>query len=481
MSALNVTKDSAPLTGIVIRQAMDKSSPILTNSPDIIVSGSAPAADPASFIDPDAYGWYFSQAAVSTVANYLYIRGLNYTSTGTQQSHVYLYYAQSDQILDPTKWQSTGFVLGGVAQNIVPISATSQWQYVETQAVVWTPPVLSTLGATYFLITWIDNSNAPTPPVFPSTPFANLAALTQYIQQNAQMAVLDTVYRGAFLRQFPGQTIGNDGTGAQTSPDIVVNGVTAAVDASVFASAASYNSTTLHQTPGLGARNFVYLRAINTRNGPGTSRVYLYWTTTAAISPPSWQSSYFTFAGQAQNWIDLTATTPSQIMSTTVPLVWNAPPLASGSAYVLIAYVDNTGSGQPPDFTPFGYVNPQMVAAFVAGHPQLSWLLTNGTAVTPATMTMEVPITAGTGINNAYVGLQLHLIPTDGTVSLSIPGPDAADTIVAQSMKIPDPNALIAWPVTYPNGFATSAVISYTAGQTVVPNGANITATLIGR
>ena len=472
-------KDVSSTTGIVIRQSMDRSDPVLTNSPDLIVTGPGAAFDTSVFTDPNAYDWYFSQPPVNGSANYVYIRGVNYTPTGTQNSRVYLYYAQSDQLLDPTQWKSSGFTVAGVSQNYTPINAVSQYQMVIPPApVMWTPPAPTTAGATYFLIAWVDNAAQPTPPTFPSTPFANLAALTTYISQNPQMAVLDTIYRGAFLRQFPGQTASNDGTGAQTSPDILAHGTLAAQDASAYTSAASYGSSTLVNTAVLGARNFIYVRALNTRNGPGKSRVYLYWATTTAISPPSWQITNFSYAGNAQNWVDLQATSAGQVMVSTVPLVWTPPPLPSGQSCVLIAYVDNSASPTPPDFTPFGYLTESAVASFVAGHPQLAWLSTASTSAPAVTMSWEMALNAGPG-GTFYAGVQLKSIPTDGTLTLSIPGPDAANTVVMSSLKVPDPNVLMAWPVSYPNGFATSAVLTYTQGATAPGPGASISAVLL--
>ena len=127
--------------GIVIRQALDATDPVFANSPDLIVTGTTAAFDPGSFTDPDAYGWYFSQAPVPGSANYLYVRGVNETSTGTQRSRVFLYCATGDQLLDPAQWQSSGFTVGGTAQNYVTLRAISLHQLVATDPPVqWTPP-----------------------------------------------------------------------------------------------------------------------------------------------------------------------------------------------------------------------------------------------------------------------------------------------------------------------------------------------------
>lgn len=465
-------------TGMLIRQQLRGASSEWSNSPDVIVTGASPAFDETALSDTGAYDWFFSQAPVFATANYLYIRALNLTD-GAQTSRVYLYFAQSDQVLDPTKWQASGFTVGGVTQAYVELSAINKFQLVETGA-QWTPPTPTTAGASYYLITWVDNSAAPAPPVFPTTAFASLDALGAYVTSNPTMAVLDTVYRGAFIRQYPSQSVTQDGNGHQTSPDLIVAGPNAATDASAYAQPSSYNPGVVSANAATGTRNFVYVRAVNTAAGPATARVYLYWANTTTLSAPSWQSTNFTFAGTVQNWVDLSATASGEVMVSTVPVVWNAPSVTPGQSYVLIAYVDNSSSPQPPDFTPFGYLAPTAVTSFVAGHPQLAWVAVAGTPAPASTMAFESALSVGTGGTMFYIGLQLSNVPTDGTISLSIPGPDAANTVVASTMKIPDPNALIAWEVTYRNGFASSYVVTYTAGASPV-GAASITPQLVPR
>ena len=278
-------------TGINIRQALDPNSPVFTLSPDLIVTGTAAALDASNFTDPSCYKWYFSQAPVIGSPNYFYIRGLNWNEDGTQNSTVYFYFAQSDQVLDPTKWQSTGFTVNGTAQNSAPIDAQNEYDYVATSPIMWTPPQPTTSGATYYLISWIDNSSGNQRPKLPTTPFADMAALGTYLKQNPQVAILDTIYRGAFLRQFPGQTVGQDGTGAQTCPDIIVAGPAAVQDASSFAGQGSYSPGSVSATAALGMRNFIYVRAINTATAtaaqPATARVYLFWTSASAPAAPN--------------------------------------------------------------------------------------------------------------------------------------------------------------------------------------------------
>jgi DNA-binding beta-propeller fold protein YncE len=471
--ALTATAGSSP--GIVIRQALDETSPVFTNSPDLIVTGPEAAFDPSSLTDPDAYGWYFSRAPVPGSANYVYVRGVNDAPAGTQQSRVYLYYAASDQLLDPARWQSSGFTVGEAARNYVTLRAISQYQLVTANPPArWTPPGPASGGPTYFLISWTDDSADPVPPAWPTTPFADLAALGAYVRQHPAMAILDTVYRGAFLRQYPGQTVLNGGTGARTSPDVVVSGALAAPDAAAYTTANSYNSTALNATAALGVRNFIYLRAVNTVAGPAAARVYLYWATAADCSPPSWSATNFTFAGQDQNWVDLRAGTAGQIMVSTVPLVWLAPATATGPP-VLIAYVDNSADPQPPDFRSFGYLSGKAVGQFVAGHPQLAWLEVVGQQVPTPTMTALMPLSADSGAGYYTVMVTFTDIPVGGTLSVSVPGADKDSTFVDGAMSNREPTQGVGRGMRYPGHFQTSAVLTYTATRVA---GGSIVATM---
>jgi hypothetical protein len=461
--------------GIVIRQALDEASLVLTNSPDLIVTGTSAAFDPGSLTDPDAYGWYFSQALVPGSANYVYVRGINDSPAGTQQARVYLYYATSDQLLDPAQWQSSGFTVGGVTQNYVTLRALSQYQLVATDPPArWTPPKPPGSGTTYFLISWADNSATPVPPTWPATPFASLAALGAYVREHAAMAVLDTVYRGAFLRQYPGQTVLSGGAGALTSPDIVVSGPLAAQDASAYTTASSYGSTALSATAALGVRNFIYIRAVNTAAGPATARVYLYWATAADCSPPGWRATNFTFAGRDRNWVDLKADTEGEVMVSTVPLVWLAPTTATDPP-VLIAYADNSAGPRPPDFRAFGYLNGKAAGQFVAGHPQLAWLEVTGQAVPVPAMTSLTPLSAGRGAGYYTVLATFTDIPVGGTLSVSVPGATAASTWVDESVSNRLPTQGVGRAMRYPGHFQTSAVLTYTATRV---GGGSIVATM---
>lgn len=308
------------------------------------------------------------------------------------------------------------------------------------------------------MIAWIDNGGDP--PAFPTTAFPDVPALSAYIEgQNGKMAVIDTGYQGAFMRQSPGQLPTQPGNGAETGPDIIVTGVAAAQDASAFV--AGYNDTTPHNQAVLGMRNFVYVRALNTRSGSGRSRVYFYHMASGSPSPIGWESGGFTVAGQPQNWIDVIASAGGQVMVPAIPLVWDTPTVPDGQSLILIAWVDDSANPKPPDFSNFGYLTPEVVKDFVTSTPRLSWLALSGSAAPSCTAAWQLPVSQ-TG--SLYAGVQLSNLPIGGTLAFSLPGPDAANTLV-KSFAVPEPNAAVVWPVVYPAGFASSIVVTYTQGS----------------
>jgi len=474
-----VILDTAYTSGMFMRQYMgqefnqaQQTNTPWQSSPDIVVSAGNVLFDPT--LIPSALGWAFHQMPLPTQSNYLYVRGYNY-STAAATTRVSFYYAEdnptagTNPLLNPQNWKTDSFTYSGVAQNHFDLTVASPFLLMTNSTpLIWTPAAPDS-GSQYCVIAWVDNTDGLNPPPFATlAPFTDINALGEYIEGQRNMVLWDTAVNGLFARQFPGQTVYQPGTGAQTSPDIIVNGPQAAQDASSFATQSSYNSTTLNQGLTLGERSFIYLRVINPNNIQQSARVYLYYATSTAVSPTEWTNQGFTVAGKNQNWVDLEADTLNQVLVTTVPVVWTAPPQGQ---YILIAYVDGSENPQPPDFSPFGYTEAAPITQLLATQPQIAWLSLNSTAPSQApTMSYEYPLPTPAAATQQYVGIQFQNIPADGTVSISIPGPDAANTIVNASMHIPDPNAVVVWPVSYPANFQNSILLNYWQGSTAPPN-----------
>lgn len=486
-------------TGMFLRQYMGQQSYMIPNtsdswlySPDLLVYGCAAAYTTSNFNSSinnfESRSWYFSQPPTLGQANYVYLRGLSLSVAPQPSCIVHLYYCEAAALLQPKSWKSDTFSVtpenGGSPASINYFSLT--WTIAEQRVVsddpvnktgntvTWTPP---DTGANphYYLIAWIDNTNGGDPPPFSDLPdFADQAALAAYVKNMPNMTMFDTWYNGMFVRQYAGQTSGQQGNGAQTSPDLIVSD-TAVADPSTFATPASYASTALNQTATLQMRNFIYVRGLNTSSAQKTSRVYLYYTTSDQPSPAGWKSDAFTVAGQPCNYVDLTAA-PGAVAVAALPVVWRLDAVDPGANYVLISYTDDSDAPQPPDFSIFGYVNPQMIEQFVATQPRMNWLQINGSAPQKVPdMSYEFGLGVEAGLT--YVGLQFEQIGTAGTVSISVPGSTSANTLVVNQMQVPDPNAAVMWPLNFAANFNTSMVVNFWANG--APAGGSINAVMV--
>jgi hypothetical protein len=476
-------------TGMFLRQYMGQSSSAIPNSvndwqnsPDLMVYGTAQAYTTGDFNNADndhaSRSWRFSQPPTPGSANYVYLRGLSLSAS--INATVYLYYCDATTLLEPQKWKSDTFEITtngvSVSQNHFPFTAISYKQYTVSyyddktgSLITWTPPSASP-APHYYLIAWIDNTGSDNPPFAKTNAFTTLEELGAFVTSNTNMVFLDTWNQGIFLRQFPGQTNYQEGTGEQTSPDIIVTNITAAQDASSYATMSSYNASTLYQAATQQMKNFIYIRGLNTGAANASARVYLFYTTPTQIAPATWQSDTFTVAGVNCNYVDITADA-NGIAYTTIPIVWSIDAVQD---YILIAYVDNSGGSTPPDFSIFGYVNSLMVEQFVATQPCLAWLKVTATAPAAAPdMSENISVTVDSGA--AYVGLQFNKITTAGTVSFAIPGETGLNTLVHSNMHVPEGDSAVVWPVTYDTMVNTSLVLNFWSNGGTSGNGATIT------
>jgi hypothetical protein len=487
-------------SGMFLRQYMGQQRTDIPNvtdswlySPDLLVYGAAAAYTTSDFNssldDFESRSFFFSQPPTPGATNYVYVRGKALGDNGT--CTVYLYYCEAAALLQPRSWQSGSFTValdkGAPAnQNHFSLSTVTANQLVTSydpvnqkgSLVTWTPPTASA-PPHYYLIAWVDNSGdgSGRPPFSDLKPFADLAALATYVKSNPNMTMLDTWYNGMFLRQYAGQLNYQEGVAGQGSPDLIVTGTEALADPTSYATASAYASTTLNQGVTLQMRNFVYPRLLNTSAATKTARVYLYHTTSDQIGPVNWQSTGFTLAGARCNYVDITAAAGA-IAVAQLPLVWRVDNVGKGVNHVLISYTDDSGSQDPPDFSMFGYVSPLMIQQFVATQPRISWLQINGSepAAVPD-MSYEFPMKIPAG--QFYVGLQFSKITTSGTVTFSLPGSAASNTLVLTGMHVPDANAAVTWPLSFAAALNTSLVLNFWSNGGANGDGANINPALI--
>jgi len=482
--------ETTPLaTGMALRQYMGQKFSQFDNppngdlawrfSPDLLVYGQNAAYSTSYFNttidDYNERSWYFSQVPTPGKTNYIYVRSK--CLTPSQVSTLYFYYATDATLLQPQKWKTDTFTMQDLASSGPPLPGNSmKMQALATNSLVvscdpvkqkgtlmtWTPAT----SDHYYLICWVDNTGSDGPPFASLSDFTDTNALGEYIANHPQMTLLDTLYQSIFMRQNPGQTNAQEPSGTQTSPDILVTSNAAVLDYTQFATDASYQSSSLNNTVTLQERNFIYIRAKNTASQAKSARVYLFWTTTDQMAPASWRTDKFTVAGQACNYVDLQANQGGDILVSQLPVVWIADSLpTSTSQYILATYVDDSGDyTYPPDLSTFGFPNPQAVTQFVTTQPRMAWLSLTAVQPNPApSMTTEIPMIfpAGAQGQSTYVGLQFVGVDTKSTVSFSIPGSSAGNTIIKANMAVPDPNAIVIWKVTFgEKAFNTSLVLN---------------------
>lgn len=89
------------------------------------------------------------------------------------------------------------------------------------------------------------------------------------------------------------------------------------------------------------------------------------------------------------------------------------------------------------------------------------------------------PITGMPDGGQLMIGFQCTNMPTDGFVALSVPGPDAADSVNIPKMQITYPSMSVFSTVVWPPNYSTQATLSYWAGATAPAAGASITLQLL--
>ncbi|TSD83483.1 hypothetical protein FFK22_037555 [Mycobacterium sp. KBS0706] len=138
--------------------------------PDIILNGTTPAENPSDFTTADGYATDYGDTVQMEAANYVYLRALNATS-GPLSGSAWLYYAEGDLALWPSKWQRANIQVGGEAMNYLPIAATAANQICVTgRPFIWTPPAFQSGHSAsdhYCVISWMENPPLKPPPWTP--------------------------------------------------------------------------------------------------------------------------------------------------------------------------------------------------------------------------------------------------------------------------------------------------------------------------
>lgn len=273
-----------------------------------------------------------------------------------------------------------------------------------------------------------------------------------------------TPYLGIFLRDYFGEPVSNGSTGSgwTLSPDIVLYGTAVMPSTDVLGQQANYGKDYSNDTT-LGEINHIYVRGYNTNPGPQTSRVYFYSVDCAVVLLPSQWSPYtFSFNGQLQNWLDITAAQQGDIAFSVAPLSWQ--PSSAYPHYCVVAWVDNTASPMPPDLSTFGnFASQNDLGTFIVGHPNMGWRNIVAAKTPAAFMNAQTRVTGFTAGGQVTVSLVMKNIAVDPNATIQFTLVNSDNSISYNSPVQPiNTNTFsqtIDWPANAPDPILTYTYI----------------------
>ena len=280
-------------------------------------------------------------------------------------------------------------------------------------------------------------------------------------------------YTGIFIRDYVGETPDSQGTSWTHSPDILCTGTQVLEDPSSLTNRTNYNNgkpDIANQTP--LQRNNVYIRGINMTKGPQTSTIYFYYVDTSIVLwPQNWKTAKILYNNNEQNWVTVSAEKENDIVGTNPPFIWTPP--RDHIHYCLVAWVKD-GSDQhiPPALYKIGAVND--MANFIITHKNVGWRNTIEKDAAQPTIQDVSPIKGPSNGGVLNIGVQCQNLPTDGTISFTVPGPDKSNTINFIDKPILSPNYAPTFQVEWPENFESTLTFTYKQGAIKVPDGANI-------
>jgi hypothetical protein len=287
-------------------------------------------------------------------------------------------------------------------------------------------------------------------------------------------------YQGLFLRDYLGQTPTSGPNGVWTDcTDIWPSGQTPLADPqTTLVGGYGNDSPNVIYTSGGGVNNYVYVRGINTVNGPNTSRVWLYYVNGGGdpalmLWPPSWLNAGISSLQHGTGYVEVSSAALNEIDFTYPPFVWSAVPVSGH--YCMIAWVENPPLSQPA-------VDPRQgigslgtwdqLAAFVQNNPNMGWKNTVDQP-TPSGESWELNIALQGPPRGGHfrAGLQFTNAPTDASFSFSIVGPTPAGSTNVPKTPITQADETYLVPLDwtgYPN-YQTHMVMTFYAGASGWP------------
>jgi DNA-binding beta-propeller fold protein YncE len=284
-------------------------------------------------------------------------------------------------------------------------------------------------------------------------------------------------YSGFFVRDFIGEKPSGSTSGKSwtDSPDIITNGANLLPDPTVLTDKSNYDQglpAVQNQTP--LQNNYVYMRAINTTDGPQDSTIYMYYVdTTIVLWPQNWQKLGIQRLNKMDNSAKLSAIAKDQIVAVNPPFQWIPP--REHVHYCLTCWIQNGADQTEPDLYSIGSVSD--MAKFIFEHNNVAWRNTIEVDAVQPTIQNSTQIIGPEEGGPVCFGVRCD-VPAGGYIQFNVPGPTPDSNIIYPKTQIPMKGFTPMVTVNYPpqkGGYETTIEFTYYKGDGDLPDGSIIT------
>jgi hypothetical protein len=288
-------------------------------------------------------------------------------------------------------------------------------------------------------------------------------------------------FSGLFLRDNMGDTPGAayDGQGWTDSPDIIVNGTQPVLDPSSLTTSASY-TTEPPDTLYVGSKvtNYVYVRALNATAGATEGRLWLWYAEpNLLLWPQNWISNTIWVDGVQQNWSNVRASAPNQIVVSDAFAV--VSPVAPQDHYCTIAISEcpREDPAEPP--YPGFFANLADLAAWIQASPNAAFRNTVDRPLTTSTWNWMTPISGPQEAGSVVIGVKCQNMPVGSQFQFMVPGGTTGSgqawaPVESGVMTVTQPGQSVSVEVDWPGGVSAGMNITWWANGTTPANGASI-------
>jgi hypothetical protein len=301
-------------------------------------------------------------------------------------------------------------------------------------------------------------------------------------------------FQGLFLRHFmgdsPGAPYGNQGL--SNSPDVVLNGTSPVTDPTTLTTQQSYGAfppNTLFV--GSQATNYLYVRGLNSTAGAMDARLWLWYAEPNMLQwPQNWISNTIWVNGVEQNWSNVHASSPNQIVVSDAFAV--VSPSTPQDHYCTVTISEYPRYDPPAPPFPGYFSNLNDFAAWIQATPNAAWRNTVDQPVTAASWNWMSQINGPDDPGQLNVGVQCQGMPVNSLYQFTVPAGttkngDTWQALDSGQRQVKDPNEAISLQTTWPGGVLAGMNITWWAngttpatGATIIPNIGIATAALDG-